>query len=117
MANAKTIMVQREPVDYKGKTYMNYFVNGTVRGQKVKVRLTPPDFGGNTVLDIVFNGGSEAELVMTPFKITDEKTGRVVEGNSFAARDVGPKGEVYECKLKPFRASDKNLLDMLVNGL
>jgi len=117
MANAKTIMVQREPVEHKGKMYTNYFVKGTVRGQAVKVRLTPPDFGGLAVLDIVFNGGNEAELALKPYEITDANTGKVVKGNSFAARDVGPNGEVYECKLKPFRASDKNLLDMLLNGM
>ena len=71
------IMVEREPYEKDGKTYQSYFIRGTVRGVDFRVRIVPPDFGGYTVLDIVYAGEQEAELVLVPYEITDEKTGRV----------------------------------------
>ena len=48
----------------------------------------------------------------TPFK--DEKSGEVISGVSYFVVTVDENGEIYECKVKPFRASDKALLNMLV---
>ena len=84
-------------------------------GREVRVMVVPPDFGGYTVLEIVYVGAKEAELVLNPYEIKDESTGRVIKGNSYAVRTVDADGEVYECAIKPFRASDKALLQMLLN--
>ena len=74
----------------------------------------PLDIGGYTVLDIVFNGAKSVDLVPIPYEIKDEKTGKVVSGNSYAVRSVDENGEVYECKIKAFRNSDKSLINMIM---
>ena len=48
------IMVEREPYEKDGKTFQSYFIKGTVRGVDFRVRIVPPDYGGYTVLDIVY---------------------------------------------------------------
>ena len=108
------IMVEREPYEKDGKTFQSYFIRGTVRGVDFRVRIVPPDYGGYTVLDIVYAGEQEAELVLVPYEITDEKTGRVTKGNSYAVHSEDEDGTVYECKIIPFRKSDKDLLQMLL---
>lgn len=115
MANKKgTIVVEREKYEYNGKEYFSYFIRGNIRGKDVKVSVAPMDTGGYTVLDIVFNDAMKADLIATPFEIKDEKTGASVKGNSFFVRSIDENGEVYECKIKPFRNSDKMLLNMLL---
>ena len=88
------IMVEREPYEKDGKTFQSYFIKGTVRGVDFRVRIVPPDFGGYTVLDIVYAGEQEAELVLVPYEITDEKTGRVTKGNSYAVHSEDEDGTV-----------------------
>ena len=45
----------------------------------------------------------------------DEKTGKVTySGNRYGVRSTDEDGKVYECQIKPFRQSDKALLDMLL---
>ena len=44
----------------------------------------------------------------------DEATGNIIKGNTYGIRTVDENGEVYECKVKPFRDSDKTLLNMLL---
>ena len=68
----------------------------------------------NTVLDIVFGNEMSAELILKPYEIKDEATGRVIAGNSYAVQSVDEDGEIYECSVKPYRNSDKALLAMLV---
>ena len=108
------IFVERETFEKGDKTYYSYFINGTIRGREVKIGVIPPDNGGFTVLDIVFGNEMSAELVLKPFEIKDEKSGQVLKGNSYAVRSVDENGEVYECPIKPSRASDKTLLNMLI---
>lgn len=110
---AKQIMIERETFESNGKTYFSYFIKGNIRGRDVKVAIAPPDKGGYAVLDIVFGNEKQAELVVTPFEMKDEK-GKVISGNTFAARTVDENGESYECSIKPYRASDKALLTMLL---
>ena len=55
-----------------------------------------------------------AELVVKPFEIKDEKTKKVVSGNTFAVVSYDENGEMYECAVKPYRQSDKALLNMLL---
>jgi len=110
-----TIKVERETFESNGKTYFGYFVSGEVRGRKVKAGVKPPDNGGYTVLDIVFDGAMEADLTVTPFEMKAED-GRTITGNTYAVTSVDPEtGEVYSCKVKPARESDKTLLQMLLS--
>ena len=109
------IKVERDTYEKDGKTYYSYFIKGNIRGRDIRVLIVPPDKGGYTVLDIVFGEEMEAELVLNPYEIKDESTGKVIKGNSYAVRTVDEEGEVYECAIKPFRASDRALLNMLLN--
>ena len=111
---ANQILVEKEAYEKDGKTYFGYCVRGMVRGKEVKVAVVPPDFGGYRVLDIIYGDSDKAELVTKPFEIRDEKTKRVVRGNTYAVRSVDENGEVFECAIKPFRPSDKALLEMLL---
>ena len=113
MAKKQVIMVERETYEYNEKTYFSYFIKGVVRGKEVRVLITPPDKGGYTVLDIVFGNEMAAELTLTPYEIKDEK-GKVMKGNTYGVRSVDEDGQIYECKIKPFRDSDKALLNMLL---
>lgn len=109
-----TIKVEREAFELNGKNYFGYFVSGNIRGRHVKAGIKPPDNGGYTVLDIVFDGAMEAELSVTPFEMKAED-GRNITGNIYAVTSTDPDtGEVYSCKVKPARESDKTLLQMLV---
>ena len=114
MAENKNIFVERDTFEKDGKEYYSYFIKGVVRGKEVRVMIIPPDKGGYTVLDIVFGNEMKAELTLTPYEIKDESTGRVVKGNTYGVRTADENGEIYECKVKPFRDSDKTLLNMLL---
>ena len=115
MNQNQKIKVERDTYEKNGKTYFSYFIRGNVRGKDVRAAVIPPDRGGYIVLDIVFGDAMEAELVVTPFEMKDEASGRIISGNTYAVRSVDENGEVYECKIKPSRASDKALIGMLLN--
>lgn len=115
MNQNQKIKDERDTYEKNGKTYFSYFIRGNVRGKDVRAAVIPPDRGGYTVLDIVFGDAMEAELVVTPFEMKDETSGRIISGNTYAVRSVDENGEVYECKIKPSRASDKALIGMLLN--
>lgn len=108
------VMVERETFEKNGKTYFSYFIKGNLRGKDVKVAVVPPDKGGYAVLDIVFGNDTKAELVVNPYEIKDEATGNVIKGNTYAVRTVDENGEIYESNIKPYRNSDKTLLNMLL---
>lgn len=114
MGMANNIVVERETFEKGGKSYFSYFIRGNVRGRDVRVGVVPPDKGGYTVLDIVFGNAMEAELLVKPFEIKDDATGRVITGNTYAVCSYDENGEAYECPIKPARASDKTLLNMLL---
>ena len=84
--NGKQIFVERETFEKNGRTFFSYFIKGVIRGKDVKVAVVPPDKGGYTVLDIVFGSDMSAELILKPYEIKDESTGRVIAGNSYALR-------------------------------
>ena len=109
----KKLIVEREKFEFKGKEYMGYFVKGIVKGREVRATLKPQDINGYTVLDIIFDGANEVELIAKPYSITDE-SGNVISGNTFMVRSVDDNGEVYECPVKHSRGSDKVLLNMLM---
>lgn len=108
------IYVERETFEKEDKTYFSYFIKGKVRGKDVRVAIIPPDKGGYTVLDIVFGEEMAAELILKPYEIKDEATGKTLSGNTYAVQTTDENGEVYECAVKPFRVSDKTLLNMLL---
>lgn len=110
------ILVERETYVKNDKAYYSYFIKGKVRGKDVKVSVVPPDIGGYAVLDLVFNEATSADLITKPYEIKDEKTGKVVKGNTYAVRSVGEDGVPYECAVKPFRSSDKALLNMIMQA-
>ena len=116
MANKKEnqIVVERETYEKNGKQYFSYFVKGNVRGKDVKASVMPLYIGGYTVLDIVFGNEMKAELVLNPYEIKDEKTGTVMSGNTYSVRSVDENGEIYECRIKPAKNSDKSLLNMIL---
>lgn len=107
------VMVERETFESNGKEYFSYFIKGKVRGRDVKAGVIPPDKGGYTILDIVFDGKMEAELVVKPFEMKDEH-GKIIKGNSYMVRSYDEDGTVYECPIKPARTSDKTFLNMLL---
>jgi len=111
----KQIYVERDTYEKDGKSYFSYFIKGQIRGREVRVSVAPPDRGGYSVLDIVFGDAMSAELVLKPYEIKDEASGKVIKGNSYAVKSVDADGTEYECGVKPFRASDKALLNMLLN--
>ncbi len=110
----KNILVERETYEKNGKTFYTYFIKGTLRGKEIKATVTPMDIGGYAVLDIVFDGATQANLVVKPYELKDEKTGSTIKGNSFAVSSIDEDGREYECPIKPFRQSDKALLSMLL---
>ena len=99
------IVVERETFEMNEKSYFTYFIKGKIRGKDVKVAVIPPDKGGSEM---------KADLVVNPYEIKDDATGNVVKGNTFAVRTQDENGEVYECNIKPYRNSDKMLLNMLI---
>lgn len=113
MANA--IKVEKEPYEKEGKSYNAYVIHGKVKNTEVRAQVIPPDFGGYQVLDIVYDGTQEAELVVTPFKFTADD-GHVIEGYTFKVVTTDENGEIYECPVQPARRSDKTLLNMLVRA-
>lgn len=109
------IFVERETYTKDDKEYFTYFIKGNVRGRDIKIGIMPPDIGGYTALDIVFDSAMQAELALRPYEIRDEKTHKVTKGVSYAvASKDETTGKTYECTIKPSRKSDKDLLDMLL---
>lgn len=113
MTKNTKIFVEREAYEKNENTYFGYFIKGVVRGKDVKVLISPPDVGGYAVLDIVFGNENKAELVVTPYEMKDA-AGNLISGNTYAVRSVDENGEIYECSIKPFRKSDKSLLNMIL---
>ena len=105
------IMVERDFLKRMEKSIFSYFIKGQIRGKDVRVAVIPPDKGGYAVLDIVFGNDMKASLVTNPYEIKDEASGRI-KGNMLFKQKM--KMEVYECNVKPYRNSDKTLLNMLM---
>ena len=115
----KCLFIEREVYESKKsdeERYL-YFVRGTLRGREVKASIIPTDLGGYDLLDIVFIGSESVELVLIPYEMTDEKTGRVTSGFTYEARNVDENGKLVICKVRPRQASDKSILEMLLARL
>ena len=116
MANKNSlgkIKVERETFEKNGKTFYSYFIKGNIRGKDVRILVSPPDFGGYAVLEIVFGNEMEADLIVKPYEMKDTG-GNIIKGNTYSVHTIDENGEVYECAIKPFRMSDKALLNMLI---
>lgn len=97
-----------------GSLLFNYFVRGTIRGREVKASLNPADNGGFDLLEIIFDGGDKAELLVKPYAITDDKTGETISGNTYEVVCRDENGDVYlGCPVKPARPSDKAVLALI----
>ena len=69
--------------------------------------------GGYAVLDFVFDGAMEADLIVTPYTMKTED-GNVITGNTYAVQSVDEEtGEIYSCKIKPSSDSSKSMLSMM----
>ena len=108
------VLVERETYEKNGKEYFAYFVKGIVKGKEVKAGIMPHDFGGYSLLDIVFMDAKQVELEARPFEFKDEKTGALISGTSYVVISFDENGEAYECSVKPARQSDKQLLQMIL---
>lgn len=114
----KCLVIERETYQSKdSEERYSYFVKGVIRGKNVKASLIPGDIGGYDVLDIVFGEDKTAKLVLVPYSMVDEKTGKEIKGNGYEAQNTDEFGEVYKCKVKPRQSSDKALLEMLLARL
>lgn len=113
MENKIKVMVERETYEKKGKQYFSYYIKGLLREQPLKAGVKPPDVGGYTLLDVIFNGEMSAELVVTPFEMKTE-TGDVISGNTYKVVSYDEDGTVYECPVKPARVTDKAAFKMLL---
>ena len=109
----KKVVLKRDPIEKDGKTYYSYYVEGKVRAVDVRVFISVPDFGGYKALDIVFGGANEADLVVENIEMTNER-GKKTIYKKYMAKSVDEDGVVYECKIKPYRASDTDLLNMIM---
>ena len=58
--------------------------------------------------------GAGSGVIVGRYEIKDEKTGSVLTGNTYSVRSVDENGEVYECRIKPYRNSDKMLINMIM---
>lgn len=106
-------IVNRETYEKEGKTYFAYFVEGEVKGRKVRVNVIPHDIGGYTVLDIVFDGAQEVTFDVRPLTIT-KPNGEKTEIKSLYVVSCDENGEVYECPVKAKNKSDNVLLSMIM---
>ena len=101
------IKVERETFEMDGKTYFGYFIKGNIRGRDVKIGIKPPDNGGYTVLDIVFDGAMAADLEVTPFEMKTED-GKVIAGNTYAVTSRNtPSRNSPLCRLSEQHLQDK----------
>ena len=114
----KNLLIEREIyVDKENQERYSYFIRGKLRGKDVKASIVPSDIGGYDVLDIVFGEEKTASLILVPYSMVDEKTGKEVSGNGYEAMNVDENGVIYKCKVKPRQASDKSLVEMLLARL
>ena len=115
-----TLQVEKAAFEYKGQTYYEYFIHGSIRGRDVKIKLAPPDAkdrNAYTVLDIVFGNEERADFLVEPFEFIDGN-GKTVTGTRYKVQTVDKDtGEVYEASIRPAKSSDKALLAMLMRAV
>ena len=109
------IKVERETFERNGKTYFGYFVSGEVRAERSRRASNRPTTAAIPCWTSSLTGAMEADLTVTPPFEMKAEDGRIITGNTYAVTSVDQDtGEVYSCKVKPARESDKTLLQMLL---
>jgi len=89
-----------------------YYVYANYNNIDFKAQVVPLDFGGYAVLDIVYNGETEADLVIEDYTYT-AKDGSIKVGKHYKVISEDPDGKKYECDVKPARRSDRTLINLL----
>ena len=108
------LYLERELYQRNGEQRFYCYVKGLLRGREVIAGMTPKDFGGYDVLDLVFGDAEKVMLYKVPYEMRDERTKKVTRGYTYKAVSVDEDGTVYSITVKPARDSDKALLEMLV---
>lgn len=107
------VKLRREQYEKNGYKNYSYYVSGSVKGREVKAKFVAPDRGGYQILDIIFDGKDEVDLKVTPFEMKTED-GKLIKGNTFSASTVDENGQVVELKVKPYKPSDKTIINMII---
>ncbi len=106
------LIIERERYTKDGKHFWWYFVQGGLRGKKIRATITMPDVGGYEVLDLLFGDATAVPLYMFVGKMFNEHTKEISKYITYKAQIV-EGGMVFSCKVKPMKDSDKSILDML----
>ena len=105
-ANGKQLKTQ------DGRLYYAYLLHGKLRGRPVKVDFSPKDKGGYELLDLVFDVAPKAELYIT--EVTQEINGTKQKRTGYTGNTVDENGQIWKSEVKPTRASDRDMLAMLI---
>ena len=110
--------VKREKfVADNGREMWSYYVDGIVRGRKVKVSFVAYDKGGAgyEFLDLIFDTKSEADLVMYD-ETKKDYNGKIVSRRTvYEIQDVDVEtGVVYSYKVNPYRETDRAYLNIML---
>lgn len=106
-ANGKQLKTQ------DGRLYFAYLLHGKLRNRPVKVDFSPKDKGGYELLDLVFDVSPKAELNIS--EVVQEMNGVKNRRTVYTVNTVDDDGIVWKAEIKPTRASDRDLLAMLIN--
>lgn len=116
------ITLSRKTVKKSGKVYNDYFVNGTLRGVPVQVRVRPAkdtsgftDVNAYNYLGIVFGDATTVEFAVRSSKRRDLATNRVVSRLTHYAyvKDVND-GVEYTAPLRFETASDQAMIAKMI---
>ena len=111
------VIVYREklkPRNKGDKPVHTYKVRGMIRGVEVDATIVPADRGGYRVLPLVFGEATALPLLMVPYEMRDEKTGKKTSGYTYKVASEDADGITLELKVKPNRDSDKRILECLI---
>lgn len=119
-----TLPLVRAPFTSNGQEMFAYAVNdtlyqkkgGVIIGEKpIKVDFVAKDYGGYEVLSFLFEVSDNPVLKITDETMVNEKSGEVTSYRTFTVMVTDGDGIPYEYKVKPFKESDKSLLDALIS--
>ncbi len=105
-ANGKQLKTQ------DGRLYFAYLLRGKLRNRSVKVDFSPKDKGGYELLDLVFEVSPKAELFIT--EVVEERNGVKQKRTVYTVNTVDENGQIWKSEVKPTRASDRDMLAMLI---
>ena len=82
--------------------------------KEIKVDFVAKDMGGYGVLELIFMLSDEAYLSVHEESLKDDKTGEVTSYTVYDIWNQEDDGTVYKYQVKPFRASDKAKLSVIL---